>query len=88
MSFANQPTNFVGSDFINGGPAITMNSKVGTVIVRSEFGVTMKFTGADSLRIDQIKKKIHVSLLPLQPTKTVSLIINPVKVLRVFRSSA
>jgi len=36
MSFANQPTYFVGSDFINGRPAIPMNSKVGTVIVRSE----------------------------------------------------
>jgi len=36
MSFANQPTYYVGSDFINGGPDIPMNSKVGTVIVRSE----------------------------------------------------
>jgi len=46
----------------------------------------MKFTGADSLKIDQIKKKF--SLLPSQPIKTVSLIINLVKALSVFRSSA
>jgi hypothetical protein len=36
MSFANQPTYFVDSDFINGGAAIPTNTKVGTVIVRIE----------------------------------------------------
>jgi hypothetical protein len=36
ISFAQQPTYIVGSDFINGGPEIPMNSKVGTVIVRSK----------------------------------------------------
>jgi hypothetical protein len=48
----------------------------------------MKFTGADSLQIDQIKKDPCFSLLPSQPIKTVSLIINPVKALSAFRSSA
>jgi len=48
----------------------------------------MKFTGADSLQTDQIRKDPFFSLLPSQPIKTVSLIINPVKALSVFRSPA
>jgi hypothetical protein len=47
----------------------------------------MTFSGADTLQIDQIKKDPYFSLLSSQTIKAVSLIINPVGALIVFRSS-